>query len=327
MVSEDIDITVAVCTYNRADRLVLALQSLQQIQRPTGMGVELLVVDNASTDDTAKVVQRMAKDSPVPMRLVHESQQGVAHARNRALSSAPGRWVAFFDDDQLADERWLVELLAASNRRKCRCVGGAVRLRLPDDRPLAQACRILLSETPADMPESQYQGPRTPGAGNLLVDRRMALAAGGFDAQATMGGEDTALYRALKAVGEPVWFTPLAIIEHVVPAERLQGAYLLWNARRTGAHIADIERHHFGRFGFAGWWLARIAQALCKAPRIGWRLRRGNDPVDRTGARCLAAAAGGYWRRSLHLLSGGWVSADRYFQQLDFRSEREQFGS
>jgi glycosyltransferase involved in cell wall biosynthesis len=323
-----VDVTIAVCTYNRADRLRRALQSLQQIELPAGKDVELLVVDNASTDQTPDVAASFADADPIPVRYTREPAQGVAHARNRAVREAAGEWIAFFDDDQLADRRWLVELLETAERHDCGFVGGAVRLNLPESAaPLAGACRVLLTESPADQPEAPYSGPRTPGAGNLLARKSLLERAGGFDPHATMGGEDTALFREVKRLGEQVWFGPRAVIYHVVPAERLRPNYLLWNARRTGVHIADIELQHYGPVLYLARFSARLLQAAVKLPGLLCRSRVSRDAAVRLGAECVLAAGAGYARRVGQHYAAGLIPQRDYFSKLDFRSEREQFGT
>jgi GT2 family glycosyltransferase len=327
--SSDLLASIVICTYNRSALLAEALDSLSAIRLPEDGAVEILVVDNASTDATQAIIAAHAKESPIPVRSVVESKQGVSHARNCGIEQARGRWIAFFDDDQLADPEWLVNLLAAANRHATTCVGGAVRLQLPADftGSLSGVCRVLLSESPADQPETPYRFPRTPGTGNLLVDRRQIAALGGFDTDATMGGEDTDLFRRLRGVGVTAWYEPTAIIYHRVPAERLTDRYLVWNARRTGVHVADLEHRSYGRWLYPVRLAGRCAQAGLKGPRIAYRSRWANDPHQRLAAQCLLAAASAYLRRTGQWFLPRLLDQRQYFDSLDFRSEREQFGS
>lgn len=321
--------SVVVCTYNRADLLRGAITSLQQLRLPTAGDVEILVVDNASTDNTAEVVASLQQQSTITIRYVLESNQGVAHARNRGLEEAAGIWVAFFDDDQIADPNWLVELLKAAEKYQTACVGGAVKLLLPEDyrEPLSGVCRVLLSESPAAQPAEPYRYPRTPGTGNLLINRELALRLGGFDVQATMGGEDTDLYRRIRREGIITWYEPSAVIYHHVPMERLSDAYMLWNAGRTGVHVADLEHRSYGKLKFVGRFFLRCGQAGLKGPKLLWRRYFANQTSERTGASCILAAAEGYLRRTAQWYAPGLLTQKTYFQKLDFRSEREQFGS
>lgn len=118
------DITVVVCTHNRAESLRSALASLYDLETGSRFTYEVLVVDNASPDHTSEVIREAAAASQAPLRGVHEPTKGIIAARNRGVLDAAGRWIAFFDDDQLADRRWLLELFAAAEQHRVRSVGG-----------------------------------------------------------------------------------------------------------------------------------------------------------------------------------------------------------
>ncbi|HYU99066.1 MAG TPA: glycosyltransferase family 2 protein, partial [Pyrinomonadaceae bacterium] len=103
-------LSVAICTYNRAALLHRVLDSLAN-QTPANYEVEILIVDNGSTDETSQVVnQRQALDNRI--RYVVEPEPGIAYARNCALAEAGGEYLAFIDDDAWADADWLENLLA-----------------------------------------------------------------------------------------------------------------------------------------------------------------------------------------------------------------------
>ena len=79
-------ITIAICTYNRAERLRQLITAVrrQECQIPC----EILVVDNNSTDGTSFALQKLAKMEGAPLRFVKEERQGIVHARNRAIEEA-----------------------------------------------------------------------------------------------------------------------------------------------------------------------------------------------------------------------------------------------
>src|SRR6266700_2101384 len=92
-----IKLSLAICTYNRAALLQRALRSVAQ-QTIGRSDVELIVIDNGSTDETAKVVAAHQKENG-SLRYFVEPKPGIAHARNRALAEASGEYLAFLDDD------------------------------------------------------------------------------------------------------------------------------------------------------------------------------------------------------------------------------------
>ena len=97
-------LTVAICTHNRAPYLDKALASLLR-QTADAASFEILVVDNASTDDTRSVVERSRALRP-DIRYVHEARLGLSHARNRAIAETGTPVIAFLDDDAIASHPW-----------------------------------------------------------------------------------------------------------------------------------------------------------------------------------------------------------------------------
>src|SRR3954468_11042929 len=82
------DISIVVCTHNRANMLADALISLCRQQTEDRFRCELIVIDNASTDDTAEVVAHLADVCPFPLRYVYEPRAGIVPARNRGVQEA-----------------------------------------------------------------------------------------------------------------------------------------------------------------------------------------------------------------------------------------------
>src|SRR3954454_3550978 len=84
----DVEISIIICTANRAAELRDTLASLAHVRRPGA--VELLVVDNRSTDATRAVVEEMACGYPFPLRYVFEEEEGKYAALNSGIKAAPG---------------------------------------------------------------------------------------------------------------------------------------------------------------------------------------------------------------------------------------------
>ena len=99
-------VSVVVPTFNRAHLINRALQSVvSQTYRP----LDLIVVDDGSTDDTC---ERVRTDYP-HATLLSQSNQGVSAARNRGLSVAQGDWIAFLDSDDTWCESKIEQQLQA----------------------------------------------------------------------------------------------------------------------------------------------------------------------------------------------------------------------
>ncbi len=95
-------VSVIVPTYNRAHYLGEAIASIlnQDIQ---GCQIEIIVVDDGSTDDTKEVLEKFGNS----VRYIYQDNRGAGSARNRGIQEATGEWLAFLD----SDDRWLPEKL------------------------------------------------------------------------------------------------------------------------------------------------------------------------------------------------------------------------
>ena len=180
------DISIVVCTHNRAAMLRGALASLYDLVTD-GFTYEVVVIDNGSTDETQKTIATAAGESQHPLRGVYEAEKGIVPARNRGIREARGRWIAFFDDDQLADSRWLVELHRGAMMKQCRVVGGSVHLTFPHSctRRLDPTVRMLLGEARHGDQPLPYSGRLTPGCGNFMIQRPVFDEVGVFHSQRT----------------------------------------------------------------------------------------------------------------------------------------------
>jgi glycosyltransferase involved in cell wall biosynthesis len=239
--------TVAICTHDRADDLRRAIESvLEQGFDPARH--ELLVVDNASTDGTAMLVERLATRRP-GIRLVRESAIGLSRARNRAWREARGQYVVYLDDDAKAADGWLAAIERIIAERRPVAFGGPFfpfyltpKPRWYQDafgsRELGKAARWL--------------GPGEDLSGGNMALRRDALERlGGFDP--TLGmigdrvayGEESALFHALIAQegDRAVYYDPAMAILHLVRAEKMTWR---WRLRELVARARDHWRVRLG---------------------------------------------------------------------------------
>lgn len=327
--STPVDITVVVGTFNRAEMLRQTLASLTALETAGRFTYEIVVVDNASTDHTAAVIAETDPGAAAAVRGFYEDQAGVAFARNRGIREAAGRWIGFQDDDQVADPRWLVELVALAQRRNLRCVGGNVLLRLPEGtvRNLSPQCRSLLGEKFWMTVEQPYSRKNIPGTNNLLVRRDVLDEVGVFNTALTDGGEDADLARRIRAAGVEAWYTPDSIVYHLIPEKRLSDQYMRWTATRKGQHVARRELQDFGRVRFVPVAAARAAQAAVNyLPRyVGAKLI--GDRERALGAYCLLCRTRGYLGQAWQLVRGASAEVAAGGKSLSLREGREQLVS
>jgi len=284
-------ISVVVCTHNRAEMLRAALASLYDLATDGCFTYEIVVIDNASADHTPQAIAEAAAESKAPLRGVREPEKGIVPARNRGIHEARGRWIAFFDDDQLADPRWLAELYRGALEKKSCVVGGAVQLNFTDgcSRQLDPTVRMLLGEANHTQLPTPYGGRLTPGCGNLMIDRTVFDQVGIFERTISGRGEDTDLFMRIERARIAAWHFPQAIVQHVTPAERLVPAYLLNLAARMGEGIAQRQAEQLGLARFALLWSGKALRlALAQWPQAAatWL---ANDREAWLGRRCQLA--------------------------------------
>ncbi len=317
----NMEISIVLVTCDRAEQMRVAVRSLLAQGMDPCWKFELVVVDDGSCDDTPEVLQELRANSPVPMRVLRTVGMGVPGARNLGAAAAVGRWMACFDDDQIASPDWLQNLRRAAEKTGSRCVGGALDLLLPEgaNASLATRTRAILGEHLLGGRLRPYPRRWVPASNNVLIDLELFHAVGGFDERFVQGGSDTDLFRRMQDAGEPIWFAPEAQAQHVIPAQRLRPEYLRWTSLKVGAASARILARRRGvavrtlaavtRCGLA---LLRDLPALCVARAAGSRKRT-------LEARCSLW----YTEGLLRGLTAGWApqvfGGDRFLETLNFR--------
>lgn len=233
------DATVAICTYNGAERLEPVIRSLA-VQQTKNRKWEILVIDNASTDNTPEVCRTLAESCPVPLRVVYEERSGLSYARWRAGTEAHGEVVCFLDDDNPAEPGFVENAVRFfESHPQAGVVGGKVEpvWETPPTELVLAVCYFSLAICDHGDEAFQYQrilgGP--VGAG-LCIRRKVLLeayqesewAAGspGPIGEKRVSGSDTALNGVIRKLGWQLWYDPSLRSKHIIPETRMTFAYL-----------------------------------------------------------------------------------------------------
>jgi GT2 family glycosyltransferase len=304
-------LTIAVCTRDRPEGLRRCLESVRAATCDAGSPVDLLVVDNASTDPrTAEVAAALGG------RCVREPMPGLDVARNRALAEARGDWLAFIDDDAVMDPGWHRGFARAAriHADAGALTGLVLPLALDSEAQIVfercggfrRGCSPLrwAGSTKPGMPYHPA-GAGIFGTGCNMVFRRDLLAAlGGFDpaldtgAPLPGGGDLDIFYRVVRA-GHALAYEPTMTVrhEHRATLDALRRQYWTWGlgfmafvAKTWGADVAARPKLR----GLVGWWIADQLRGL--ATSIAGRRGRPPGMVAAELAGGLVGLTGTYRR-------------------------------
>jgi GT2 family glycosyltransferase len=230
-------VTIAICTRNRADLLRACLASLFEQIEDLG-DVQVLIVDNGSTDHTLAVVTEYA-DRFSCCASVTERNIGLSHARNRALTDAEAAWVVFLDDDARLLPGYVRRLGFLVREDAFDLVGG---LYIPWYR---EGRKPWFRDRYASNADSICCiGPLSSGryasGGNCLLRKKAALDAGGFRTDLGMAGsrtgygEETRLQIEMRRRGYAIGADPALRIEHLAPLHKQSVVFMLGAAWAVG---------------------------------------------------------------------------------------------
>jgi glycosyltransferase involved in cell wall biosynthesis len=252
-------VTIAIPTHNRARLLGETLASLKSLALPEDGAIECVVIDNASSDDTADVVAAATKSTPpFPIRRVLESRQGSSFARNRAVDEARGEVIVFIDDDAIADRQWLRAMLSALDTRGLDAACGLVLPRWSAPPPPWLGARLIVKLAVHDRAtieaasDGETEKLENYFSANVGFRRSAFERFGRFRedlgvvGKNPMSGEDTELFARIIASGGRMGFVRDAVVHHQIGPERITAEYLRRKsfAFGFGSAIAGGKSHN-----------------------------------------------------------------------------------
>jgi GT2 family glycosyltransferase len=293
-------VSIVVPTRNRADDLRGALGALLGIRAQTAE-VELIVVDNGSTDGTWQILQTTAAREP-GVQVLREPRTGVSYARNTGIARAHGSIIAFTDDDIRVTPNWIDAIVAAFDAyRDALVVGGRVLPAWPAPPP-----RWLRRESWGPLAIVDY-GPDPIVVDNsrplCLIGANVAMRASAFDrvglfSPAFPRGQDQEWLERLFRCGGFGVYVPEIAVSSPIAAERLTKEYhRAWHYRRgrflARMRIPRIEATRRGRLFNtpAHIWRSLVTESLAS---IVDRLR--GRPAAAFGHWCAALCHAGFIR-------------------------------
>jgi glucosyl-dolichyl phosphate glucuronosyltransferase len=244
---------VVIPTYNRASLLARTLESLLHAERPDGLDVGVLVVDNRSTDSTKSLVESFMPRFAGRLRYLYEPQPGRSHALNAGIATGRGDLVGMIDDDEQVDHGWFTTIATAFADPATDFIGGPYLPVWGGERPawVGRAYGAVIGWVECGDTIQQF-GPSCTAmlmGGNAVIRRSLLERVGPYsvDLGRTPGGrllscEDEDMFARLTAVGARGFYRPDLIIHHYVSPERLTKRYFRRWCFWRGVSQGTIDR-------------------------------------------------------------------------------------
>jgi glycosyltransferase involved in cell wall biosynthesis len=267
--------SVVLCTYNRAERLRIALESLAELEVPAGLEWELLVVDNNSKDETRQVVQQAS--TRLPARYVFEGRQGKSWALNTGIGESRGEIVVFTDDDVTFDRQWLTRIVEPFTAGDVLGVGGRIHAVWNGPTPswwrVGGRRRLMAAVVFFDEGAAPIDLSSPPFGANMAFRREAFDRVGLFQTNlgpapgSLLRGEDTELARRVMAAGRVV-YAPEAVVFHPVEPERRRKSYFrrwYFDYGRCTARVDSLPSPRATWFGVPRYMYKQLLTALARA--------------------------------------------------------------
>ena len=277
-------VSVIICCYNSAQRLPETLRHLAAQVVHGNVRWEVVVVDNASKDETAATAQRCwPASAPAQLRVVHEPEAGLSHARLRGIREAQYDVISFVDDDNWVAADWVERVHALfSNHPDLGASGGRIEAVCEITPPAwfesVKVHYAIGRQHPQSGDVTDTPGTLLWGAGlSLRAEAMRQLLEDGFTFKMSdrkgklmSSGGDTEICFALRAAGWRFWYDDERVLQHFIPKERLQWEYARGLMRGLGESSALITIYVFALNSppfenYAAWkksWLFQFLKAL-----------------------------------------------------------------
>ena len=213
-------ISVVVCSLNGEPTIKTCCGSLVSLEYPD---FEVIVVDDGSTDATAKIAGEYG------FRLISTENRGLSSARNTGTEAATGEIVAYLDDDAYPDPHWLTYLAASFLNSEYAGVGGP-NTTPPGEGTIAD-CVANAPGNPVHVLLSDREAEHIPGC-NMAFRKSCLQAVGGFDPRFRVAGDDADLCWRLHQRGWKLGFSPGAAV---------------WHHRRNSIRAYWVQQRGYGR--------------------------------------------------------------------------------
>lgn len=228
-------INIGIITYNRQNELIRLLESLNNLVTDNSFTIENVVVVDNSPDFNTQEIKSEINKSKYSVIHEHEKQPGIPFARNKVVElSKDVDFLAFIDDDEIADENWILELVKCQQKYHADVVRGPV---LPK-----------YDKAPPKWLQITAQRPRFKTGKSMisLATNNVLLNMGlfknnlnPFDIRlAQTGGTDSLLGRELVKKGHSIIWCDEAIVYEFIVTKRQSLSWMIQRSYRGGNNFS-----------------------------------------------------------------------------------------
>ena len=233
-------VAICICTYMREGLLGECLDSIADMQAPSDLDVQVVVIDNDASASSSPLVSKRRETFPFQLSYVCEPKRGIPCARNRAIVEAQvirSDYLVFIDDDERVAREWLVILFDYCQQKGGRAViHGGVEPVLPPTAPAH--LRALYQKN------KRKTGDRLNACAtnNVIVPVWLTTELGlRFDESNPLaGGTDTIFFTQAVAQGVEIFECSEALVRETIPASRVTLSW--WSKRKYRAGITEAWR-------------------------------------------------------------------------------------
>lgn len=242
------EISVIICSYNRADYIIGAVESLYQ-QTLDKKRFEVFVVDNNSSDNTGELVQQFIQEhKDFDLHYLTETKQGASFARNAGAAFAKSPLLCFMDDDAIAETHYLERILGffASHEDAAGLGGRIIPKYIPEEpKWMSHFVSSLVGNFDYAPERTVFKEGKYPLESNMIVRKKDFDTIKGFNTDLPgvkgtlrIGGEGKDFFLRLQSLNKKIYYDPQVIVEHIVEVKKLTPHYMY----RVASGIGRGER-------------------------------------------------------------------------------------
>jgi len=258
--------SVVISTINRSDLLIKCLKALISQNNVDVNSLEIIVIDNGSTDDTRRVVESL-REKYQNIKYIYEEKLGLSVARNAGARYASSDIVCFLDDDAIPNKNYLNKMITSFENSEISCVGGRIIAVWPNKSPpnwFSSKYNHVVGETSFGDESRFLKKGEFPFGGNIAIRKSIFEMLEGFDENLGrkgdnfISGEEVDLCYKLRKKRLKIFYNVEAKVFHIVGRKRATKKYFIESIFGKAITEAYQKKTHKGSIIFFVFLIVKI---------------------------------------------------------------------